>query len=114
MKLIDIFSNYVRKQKSLVAYVEERKCIKEEGEFSDEELMIAAEKLQKLKGECPEIYEAMHKTLEEYYYRDEGHYVEYPINFIRQILKMYTNDVKPQRVYECYIQGLAHPCHDSF
>jgi len=56
----------------------------------------------------------MHKTLEEYYKRDEGHYVEYPINFIRQILKMYTNDTKPQRVYECYVQGLDHPCMDAF
>ena len=56
----------------------------------------------------------MHKTLEEYYKRDEGHYVEYPINFIRQILKMYTNDTKPQRVYECYVQGFDHPCMDAF
>ena len=27
----------------------------------------------------------MYETLEEYYRQDEGHYVEYPINFLKQI-----------------------------
>ncbi len=114
MRLIDLFSKYIREQKSLVEYVEERKHSNEKGEFSDEELILAFEKLQKLKSEEPKIYNAMYKTLEEYYGRDEGHYVEYPINFIRQILKMYTKNVRPERVYECYIQGLNHPCADAF
>ena len=114
MRLIDLFSTYIREQKNLALYIEERKSINEEGEFSDSELILAAKNMQKLKSEEPDIYEAMHKTLEEYYARDEGHYVEYPINFTKQILKMYVNDVKPERVYECYVQGLNHPCSDAF
>jgi hypothetical protein len=114
MKLIELFEYYIRKQKNLEEYVEERKNIHTEVEFDDETLILAAKKLQKLKGEDPEIYDAMHKTLDEYYKRDEGHYTEYSINFIRQILKMYTNNVEPKRVYECYVQGLDHPCIDAF
>lgn len=115
MTLIEIFADYIRNQKSLVDYVEERKTMTTRGEFNNDTLLLAAEKLERLKEEKPEIYKEMHELLEEYYRKDEGHFVEYPINFTRQILKLYENErATPERVVECYRQGLDHPCNDAF
>ncbi len=116
MTLIELFSEYIRNQKSLVDYVEERKKMtKTRGEFNNETLLLAAEKLERLKEEDPAVYKEMHGLLEEYYNKDEGHFVEYPINFTRQILKLYESErATPKRVLECYRQGLDHPCNDAF
>ncbi len=114
MRLIDLFSNYIRNKKDLLEYIEERKNINERGEFNDENLRKAAQKLERLKKEYPDIYNGMHETLEEYYKRDEGHYVEYPINFLRQILMMFENHVTVEQVYESYKKGLDHHCRDAY
>eukprot|EP01156_Anaeramoeba_ignava_P016191 Anaeramoba_ignava/a619315_14.p1 GENE.a619315_14~~a619315_14.p1 ORF type:complete len:116 (-),score=3.60 a619315_14:161-508(-) len=114
MRLIDLFSDYIRNKKDLLEYIEKRKDINERGEFNDENLRKAAQKLQRLKEESPQIYEGMHETLEEYYKRDEGHYVEYPINFLRQILMMFENHVTVEQVYESYKKGLDHHCRDAY
>ena len=115
MTLIELFSEYIRNQKSLVDYVEERKTIGTRGEFNNETLLLAAKKLERLKEEDPLVYKEMHELLEEYYNRDEGHFVEYPINFTRQILKLYeTERATPERVLECYRLGLDHHCNDAF
>ncbi|MFT5661994.1 MAG: hypothetical protein ACI9TV_002642 [Sulfurimonas sp.] len=116
MTLIELFTDYIRNQKSLVDYVEERKKMtKTRGEFNNETLLLAAEKLERLKEENPAIYKEMHELLEEYYDKDEGHFVEYPINFTKQILKLYENErATPERVVACYREGLDHPCQDAF
>ncbi|WP_373031470.1 hypothetical protein [Sulfurovum sp.] len=115
MTLIELFSEYIRNQKSLVDYVEERKKMTTRGEFNNETLLLAAEKLERLKEENPAVYQEMHDLLEEYYNKDEGHFVEYPINFTRQILKLYECErATPERVLECYRKGLDHPCNDAF
>jgi len=113
MTLIEIFTDYVRNKKSLKDYVEVRKTIDSRGEFNDKTLLEAQEYLKKLQVEEPEVYELMYKTLEKYYEEDKGHFVEYPINFVRQILKIYRNNIPARKVYECYVQGLDHPCRDA-
>lgn len=115
MTLIELFSEYIRNKKSLVDYIEERKEMNTRGEFNNDTLLLAAKKLERLKEETPEIYNEMHEVLEEYYHKDKGHFVEYPINFTRQILKLYENErATPQHVLECYKQGLNHSCNDAF
>lgn len=115
MTLIELFTDYIRNQKSLIDYVEERKKITTRGEFNNETLILAAEKLERLKEENPVVYKEMHSLLEEYYSKDEGHFVEYPINFTRQVLKLYKNErATPERVLACYRRGLDHPCNDAF
>ncbi|MCH9740253.1 MAG: hypothetical protein K0U38_05380 [Epsilonproteobacteria bacterium] len=113
MTLIELFTDYIRNQKNLKDYVEERKNINDRGEFNDKTLIQAEEDLQRLKKEEPEIYALMYETLEKYYAKDEGHIVEYPINFIREILKIYQKNIPAQKVYECYREGLTHPCRDA-
>jgi hypothetical protein len=113
MTLIELFSDYVRNKKSLKIYVEERKKINTRGEFDDQTLIKAEGYLQRLKKEDPEVYDLMYETLEQYYREDCGHYVEYPINFIRQILQIYDNDIPPQKVYEIYREGLKHHYCDA-
>ena len=113
MTLIEIFTEYVRNQKDLTEYVEERKRINTRGEFNDKTLLQAQNDLQRLKEDNPEIYTLMYETLDEYYTRDEGHIVEYPIDFIRQVLKIYQQNVSAQKVYECYKKGLNHECRDA-
>ncbi len=114
MRLIDLFSDYVRNKKDLLEYIEKRKGINERGEFSDATIKKAAQKLEKLKKEYPEIYDGMHETLEEYYRRDEGHYVEYPINFLRQILRMFETHETLNQIFESYKEGLDHHCRDAY
>jgi len=113
MTLIEIFTEYVRNQKDLKAYVEERKHIHTRGEFNDKTLVQAQDDLLRLKKENPKIYALMYKTLDDYYTQDEGHMVEYPIDFIRQVLKIYQQNVPAQKVYACYKKGLNHECRDA-
>ena len=113
MTLIELFTDYVRNEKDLNEYVEKRKHIHTRGEFNDKTLMQAAEDLKRLKKEEPEIYALMYQTLDKYYKEDNGHFVEYPIDFIRQVLKIYQNNIPANKVYECYVKGLNHECRDA-
>ncbi len=113
MTLIELFTDYVRNKKSLKEYVEKRKHINTRGEFNDITLIQAEEDLQKLKKEEPEIYLLMYKKLEEYYHNDNGHIIEYPIDFVREILKIYQKGIPAIKVYECYSKGLHHECRDG-
>ncbi|KFN39297.1 MAG: hypothetical protein JU82_07720 [Sulfuricurvum sp. MLSB] len=112
MSLIEIFTDYVLNRKSLIEYVDVRKTIHERGEFNDAKLIQAEENLQRLKTEEPEIYEGMYETLARIYARNTGLSVEYPIDFIRQILKMYRGSLSPRQVYEEYKRMLEHYHHD--
>ena len=113
MTLIELFTDYVRNKKSLKIYVKERKNYHTRGEFNDQTLLYAEECLQRLKMEEPEIYDLMYETLEQYYEEDCGHYVEYPINFIRQILQICQNHIPAQKVYDTYRKGLKHQYCDA-
>jgi len=113
MTLIDLFTDHVVHRKSLKDYVEIRKNIHERGEFNDKILLQAEEDLQRLKREDPEVYEAMYDTLAEIMHRDEGHYVEYPINFIRQILRIYKDGIPAEKVLEAYRRELDHRYRDA-
>ncbi len=113
MTLIELFTDYVRNQKSLKEYVEKRKTINGRGEFNDATLIQAEEDLQRLKKENPKIYDLMYETLNEYYKKDEGYTLEYPIDFVREILKIYQNNIPAQKVYESYKEGLNHFCRDA-
>jgi len=114
MRLIDLFSDYIRNKKDLIEYIEKRKDINERGEFNDDKIRLAAQKLERLKKEYPEIYNGMYETLEEYYSQDRGHYVEYPINFLKQILMMFETHVTVEDVYQSYKKGLNHRCRDAY
>ena len=113
MILIEIFTDYVRNRKSLKDYVELRKTIDDRGEFNDKTLIQAEEDLQRLKKEEPEVLEKMYETLERYYKEDCGHLTEYPINFIREILKVYQKEIPAKKVLQGYIDGLDHHCHNA-
>ena len=108
MSLIEIFSDYVYNRKNLKEYVEVRKSIHERGEFNDDKLCEAEDNLQKLKENDPEIYELMYDALQEYVKLDMRHPTEYPIDFIREILKMYKGSSTPKDIYENYKAGLSH------
>jgi len=114
MTLIEIFTDYVVNRKSLKEYVEVRKNLNERGEFNDTKLIQAEENLQRLKQEDPEIYESMYETLDEIFKRDEGDIVEYPINFIREILKLYKGDMTAKKLYQEYRRSLDHHFHGAF
>lgn len=113
MSLIEIFTDYVRNQKSLIDYVEVRRNIHERGEFNDASLIKADEILKKLQKEYPDVHEGMYKTLTKIYEKNIGLTVEYPIDFIRQILKMYNETLTPHQVYEEYQRVLEHYHHDA-
>ncbi len=108
MGLIEIFTDYVLNRKSLIEYVEVRKTIHERGEFNDAKLIRAEENLQRLKKEHPEVYEEMYAILDEVIRRDLGHRVEYPLDFIRQILRLYSGSVTPETVCSEYRKILDH------
>lgn len=112
MSLIEIFTDYVLNRKSLRDYVDVRKTINERGEFNDAKLIQAEENLQRLKTEDPEVYEGMYETLAKIYARNAGLSIEYPIEFIRQILRMYNGHQSPMQVYEEYKRVLEHYHHD--
>lgn len=113
MSLIEIFTDYVLNRKSLKDYVEVRKTIHERGEFNDASLIRAEENLQRLKSEEPEIYEGMYETLNAIYKRNTGLMIEYPLDFVRQILKMYNGPLTPKQVYDEYRRMLEHYHHDA-
>lgn len=112
MSLIETFTDYVLNRKSLKEYVEVRKTINERGEFNDAKLIQAEENLARLKKEEPKVYEGMYETLAKIYARNAGLSIEYPIDFIRQILKMYKTSITPTQVYEEYKRVLEHYHHD--
>ncbi|MDD4855899.1 MAG: hypothetical protein PHQ22_09305 [Sulfuricurvum sp.] len=113
MSLIETFTDYVLNRKSLKEYVEFRKTTKERGEFNDTKLIQAQENLERLKTENPEIYEAMYTTLDAIYARNAGLTIEYPLDFIRQILRMYKSSLSVQQIYEEYKRMLDHYHHDA-
>lgn len=113
MMLIEIFTDYVVNRKSLKEYVEVRRRINERGEFNDRTLIRVEDDLLRLKHEDPETYEAMYATLEEIMCRDEGHLVEYPINFIKQILRIYEGGVPAKKVLQSYREVLEHHFQDA-
>jgi len=112
MSLIELFTDHILNKKSLKDYVEIRKTINERGEFNDAKLIQAEENLQRLKKEDPEIYEGMYETLARIYARNAGLTIEYPLDFVRQILKMYKGSLTPKQVYEEYKRILEHYHHD--
>ncbi|PHM16708.1 MAG: hypothetical protein CJD30_10145 [Sulfuricurvum sp. PD_MW2] len=112
MSLIETFTDYILNRKSLKEYVEVRKTINERGEFNDAKLIQAEENLQRLKKEEPEIYEGMYATLAKIYAQNKGLTIEYPIEFTRQILRMYKTSLTPSQVYEEYKRVLGHYHHD--
>lgn len=105
--LIDVFTDYIRNKKDLREYVEKRKTINERGEFNDTQLLRVQENLEKLKQQNLEIYNKMYEVLEEVYEKDEGNYIEYPLNFARMILELDTLK-SPEVVYEKYKSVLKH------
>ncbi|MGD9970267.1 MAG: alpha/beta hydrolase [Sulfuricurvum sp.] len=112
MSLIEIFTDYILNRKNLKEYVQVRKTIDARGEFNDSKLIRAQENLDRLKAEEPEIYEGMYETLAKIYARNAGLTIEYPLDFVRQILRMYGGAQTPGQVYEEYKRMLEHYHHD--
>ena len=112
MTLIETFTDYVLNRKSLKDYVQYRKTTNERGEFNDAKLIQAQENLDRLKNEEPEVYEAMYTTLDAIYAHDSGLTIEYPLEFVLQILKMYTGSLTPQNIHEEYTRVLEHYHHN--
>ncbi len=102
-----MFTDYIRNRKDLREYVQKRKTINERGEFNDASLIKIQENLERLKIENPDIYEKMYGVLEELFERNKGHIVEYPLDFAREIFKMYKNQ-SPEAIYEEYKAVLEH------
>ncbi len=113
MTLIEIFSDYVVNKKSLREYVEVRKTINARGEFNNETLLLAQDTLERLEKEEPELLEKMYDTLYEIIRLDRGHKVDYPLNFIRQILRTATTNTPLQKVYDDYRATLTHTYRDK-
>ena len=111
MTLIEIFTDYVVNRKSLKEYVEIRKGLHERGEFNDASLIQAEEILQCLKRVDHDTYELMYKTLDEIFEHDTGDVVEYPISFIREVLKIGENGMTGRKVCEEYRKSLKHHFH---
>lgn len=111
MSLINIFTDHVLNRKSLKDYVEIRKGLNERGEFNDRKLLEAEETLQCLKKIDPQTYEEMYAILNEIIERDKGHVVEYPINFVREVLRIGHNGMSARMVCEEYRRSLEHTFH---
>lgn len=111
MSLIEIFTDHVVNRKSLKDYVEIRKGLNERGEFNDKKLVQAEENLQCLKKEDPETYEMMYKILDDIIKRDTGDVVEYPINFIREVLRIGQQGMSAKDICEEYRLSLEHRFH---
>ena len=105
--LIDIFTDYIRNKKDLRNYIELRKGINERGEFNNDELLQIQENLERLQKENPEIYTKMYEVLEEIYEKDEGNYIDYPLNFAKTILDMDKMDSQ-EDMYSKYQSELRH------
>ena len=113
MTLIEIFTDHVVNRRSLKDYVEIRKKLNERGEFNDTSLLQAEEILQRLRDEKSETLEQMYKTLDEVYRRDLGHKVEYPIDFIKQILRIGQHGKTAEQVYQEYRRMIEHHFNDA-
>lgn len=107
MLLIEIFTDFIRNRKDLREYVKIRKSIHERGEFNDATLIQIQENLERLKSEYPDVYENMYSVLERVFENDAGQPVDYPLDFAREILKMFKNR-SPQEIYEEYKAVLKH------
>lgn len=105
--LIEMFTDYIRNRKDLREYVQKRKTINERGEFNDASLIKIQENLERLKEENPYIYEKMYEVLEEVFRLDAGQVVDYPLDFAREILKMFKNR-SSESIYEEYKAVLQH------
>ena len=112
MLLIELFTDYVFNKKDLVEYVELRKSINERGEFNDGLLIQAAKNLEHLKVENHQVYKEMYETLDKYVKANKGFTMEYPINFIRQILKLDKNGYSAKKMLEDYKNELKHYHHN--
>jgi hypothetical protein len=108
MSLINVFTDYIVNKKSLKEYVEVRKELHGRGEFNDDTLCLAQDNLDRLKEEDRETYNGMYSVLKEIMRRDEGYFVEYPINFTREVLKLYEHGNTPKKVYEEYKRSIEH------
>lgn len=108
MTLIEIFTDYVVNKKSLVEYVELRKTLNQRGEFNDETLILAQKNLDRLALENKEILDEMYAILFEIVKLDRGHCVEYSLDFIKEILKLYKNSVEPKDILKDYREILTH------
>lgn len=105
--LIELFTDYIRNKKDLRQYVALRKDIHERGEFNDASLIKIQENLERLEQENPEIYAKMYEVLEEIFKRDQGNHVEYPLDFSKEILKMFQKQ-SLESIYEEYKAVLEH------
>lgn len=108
MSLIEIFGDYVFNKKDLREYVQKRAELNERGEFNDETLILAQENLERLEREDPEIYNAMYETLREYKRLRYNQPLEYPIDFIRIVSRLYKQRFTPEKMYANYRGGLNH------
>ena len=106
--LIDIFADYIRNKKDLRDYVELRKTINERGEFNNSQLIQIQENLEKLKKEHSEMLTKMYEVLEEIYQKDEGNYIDYPLDFARIILHIFDNNQSLDEIYTTYKAVLKH------
>ncbi len=113
MTLVELFTNYIVNRKDLRDYVDERKTLNERGEFNDIKLITAQENLERLKKEDLMTYEQMYMILDKIIKADRGHYVEYSINFIKAILKMYRGHATPEDVCKEYAKELTHRYNDA-
>jgi len=113
MLLIEMFTDHVVNKKSLVDYIELRKSINERGEFSDSTLLKAQNNLDRLKTDDSKTYNEMYKILKEIMELDTGHSVEYPIDFIKEILKMYKLNTTAVGICKDYKEVLTHHYQDA-
>ena len=113
MSLIEIFTDHIVNKKSLNDYVEIRKNINERGEFSDSALMLAQDNLDKLKKDDLVTYNELYKTLYIIMEADNEHSVEYPIDFVREILKLYKVNTTAIGICKEYKKVLKHTYHDA-
>ena len=105
--LIEIFTDYIRNRKDLREYVQVRKTIHERGEFNDASLILIQENLERLQKEEPEVHEKMYAVLEEVFKADAGQPVDYPLDFAREVFKMFKKQ-PAQKIYEEYKAVLEH------
>ena len=113
MSLIEMFSDYVFNKKDLREYVQKRAELDERGEFNDATLILAQENLERLEREDPKIYESMYETLREYKRLRYNQPLEYPIDFIRIVSRLYKQRFTPEKMIANYKGGLTHHTLDA-
>ena len=112
MLLIEMFTDYVYNKKDLREYVQKRRDMNERGEFNDATLILAQENLERLKKEDPLIYNAMYDVLRQYVKLDYEQPLEYPIDFVRIVSKLYKQRFTPEKMYANYKGGLSRHTFD--